>query len=143
MTLILTVRNRDSLEDGVAAEQRIDAGPAVLGRSRNCDWYLPDPDNVVSSRHCEVRREGDAWLLRDISTNGTFLNEAAERLAAEHRIAEGDVIRIGRYELVASFAVPEEKTAFTPPPAPPEAPPAPPPPAPEAAEAEPVPDNVT
>ena len=51
----------------------------VLGRSRNCDWYLPDPSNVVSSRHCEIRREGDAWLLKDISTNGTFLNERRRR----------------------------------------------------------------
>lgn len=139
MTLILTVRNKDALQEGVAGEQRIDADLAVLGRSRNCDWHLPDPGNVVSSRHCEVRREGDGWLIKDISTNGTYLNGAPERLAGEHRVAEGDVIRIGPYELIASFAAPDEKTAFTPAPA---AAPTPSP-APEPAQAEPVPDNVT
>jgi type VI secretion system protein len=147
MTLILTVRNSDILEEGVTGEQRLDTDLAVLGRSRNCDWYLPDPNNVVSSRHCELRREGDSWLIKDISTNGTFLNGAAERLADEHRLAAGDVIRIGPYELVASFAAPEEKTAFTPAPAPPPAPePAPAPeaaPAPPPVDAEPIPDNVT
>ena len=66
----------------------------------------PIPTNVISSRHCEIRRDGDAWLLKDISTNGTFLNDAAERLAEEHRIAEGDLIRIGHYEIVAASAKP-------------------------------------
>ena len=132
MTLILTVRNS---EHPRRRRHRRSSGSTaisiVIGRSRNCDWNLPDPNNVVSSRHCELRRDGDAWLLKDISTNGTFLNGAAERLADEHRLAEGDVIRIGPYELVASFAAPEAKTAFTPAPAPPAAPE--PMPAPEAA----------
>jgi type VI secretion system protein len=139
MTLILTVRNSEAVEDGMAAEQKIDADLAVLGRSRNCDWCLPDPNNVVSSRHAEIRREGNAWFVKDISTNGTFLNDAAERLADEHRIIEGDLIRIGHYELVASFAAPEEKTAFAPAPSPPIPTPAPEP----VSNPEPVPDNVT
>lgn len=115
MTLILTVRNSDVLEAGTDPSFSIDGDMVVIGRSRNCDWNLPDASNVVSSRHCEIRRDGDFWLLKDISTNGTFLNETAERLADEHRIAEGDLIRIGPYELVASFGEEEEaKTRFVP-----------------------------
>jgi len=157
MTLILTVRNADALEADMAAVFTVEADLVVLGRSRNCDWYLPDPGNVVSSRHCEVRRDGDAWLVRDTSTNGTYLNESADRLADEHRLAEGDLLRIGPYELVASFgeaktqfapapapqqpiAAPAQTAAAAPPPAPPE-PPAPQAPAPPAPEE--VPDNVT
>ena len=112
MTLILTVRNSEALEAGTEASYSVEGDMAVIGRSRNCDWNLPDASNVVSSRHCEIRRDGDSWLLKDISTNGTFLNDAAERLADEHRIAEGDLIRIGPYELVASFG--EAKTQFMP-----------------------------
>jgi type VI secretion system FHA domain protein len=164
MSLILTVRNAEALEAGAAGEHVVQGELIVIGRSRNCDWPLADPANAISSRHCEIRRDGDAWLVKDISTNGTFLNDAPERLAEEHRIAEGDLIRIGHYEIVAAFAeAGEEKTVFSPaapvgaapPPSEPAPPPvresepepgpapAPPPPpeAPEPPEA--VPDNVT
>ncbi len=153
MTLILTIRNSDALEAGIDPSYSIDGDMVVIGRSRNCDWNLPDANNVVSSRHCEIRRDGDSWLLKDISTNGTFLNEATERLADEHRIAEGDLVRIGPYEMVASFGEEEAKTQFVPsaaparPPAPtaaPEPAAAAPAPEPEPAADEPdVPDNVT
>src|SRR5690349_1895908 len=109
MTLILTVRNSEALAEGTAPAYTVDADHVVLGRSANCDWNLPDPSNVVSSRHCEIRRDGDSWLLRDLSTNGTYLNESADRLADEHRLADGDLIRIGPYELVATFAESEAK----------------------------------
>ena len=81
MTLTLTLRNAETAPEGVATSFTVAGDGALIGRSRNCDWNLPDPANVISSRHCEIRRDGDAWLIRDISTNGTFLNGAAERLA--------------------------------------------------------------
>ena len=103
MTLILTVRNSDALAGGHGpAIYRIDADLPCSAARAIATGTLPDPSNAISSRHCEIRREGEAWLLKDISTNGTFLNERAERIAGEHRIAEGDLIRIGHYELVAS-----------------------------------------
>jgi predicted component of type VI protein secretion system len=128
MTLILTVQNAGTLPGEPMPPFRADGETIVIGRSRNCDWHLPDPTNAISSRHCELRRDGEAWLLKDISTNGTYLNGAAERMTGEHRIAEGDHFRIGHYEIVASLG--EAKTMFA----------APAPPAAEPAE---VPDNVT
>jgi predicted component of type VI protein secretion system len=101
MILILTIRNADALQEGVAAQYMMDGPNAVIGRSRNCNWYLPDPRNAISSRHCEIRREGDTFLLKDISTNGTFVNDAPERIT-ERPIASGDLIRIGQYEVVVS-----------------------------------------
>lgn len=132
MILILTVRNAEALQEGMSA-QFVMAGPsAVLGRSRNCDWNLPDPENAISSRHAAIRRDGDAFVLKDISTNGTFLNDIAERLAAERRIEPGDLIRIGKYEILASFE--EEKRAEPAPTAEQTAPPS---------AAAPAPDNAT
>jgi type VI secretion system protein len=148
MSLILTVRVTGTQPGEPMEPYAVESDMIVVGRSRNCDWHLPDPTNAISSRHCELRRDGDAWYLKDISTNGTFLNDAAERLGAEHRLAEGDLIRIGHYEILASFGDP--KTVFAPVPAPEAAAPAPPPPAePVAAPPEPAPapaeppDNVT
>jgi predicted component of type VI protein secretion system len=109
MILILTVRNVEALQEGMAAQFVVEVPNVVLGRSRNCNWALPDPQNAISSRHAEIRRDGDSYLLKDISTNGTFVNESAERLAAERRIEPGDLIRIGKYEILASFE--QEKTA--------------------------------
>ena len=131
MILILTIRNAEALQEGMAAQYLVDAPAVVLGRSRNCNWPLPDPTNAISSRHCEIRRDGEAYWLKDISTNGTYVNDAAERLAQERRIEPGDRIRIGGYEILASFEAeaagePAEPAAeqTTPPPAEPAAPPA-------------------
>ena len=45
------------------------APATVLGRSRQCDVVINDPN--VSRRHAEVRREGDEYVLVDLdSTNG-------------------------------------------------------------------------
>jgi type VI secretion system protein len=106
MILILTVRNAEALQEGMAGQFAMEGPGAVLGRSRNCDWNLPDPENAISSRHAELRRDGDAYFLKDISTNGTYLNDSAERLAAERRLEAGDLIRIGKYEILASFEAP-------------------------------------
>jgi len=103
MSLTLTIRNTDKAPEGVATRFAVEGDAAVIGRSKNCDWHLPDPANVVSSRHAEIRRDGAGYVLRDISTNGTFLNAGADRMAGEHRLADGDVIRIGQYELVAAL----------------------------------------
>jgi type VI secretion system protein len=143
MTLILTVQNAGTLPGDPLPPYRVEGDMIVVGRSRNCDWTLADPTNAISSRHCEIRRDGDFWLLKDVSTNGTYLNGAAERLAGEHRLAEGDLLRIGHYEILASLG--EAQTVFVPTaeapaPAPPPAP-APVPEAPAVPEA--APDNVT
>jgi predicted component of type VI protein secretion system len=155
MMLILTIRNPEVLQDGIAPQYLMDGETAVIGRSRNCNWVLPDPRNAISSRHCEIRRAGDSFVLTDISTNGTFVNDATERMTAEHVLAAGDLIRIGQYEVTVSFeltaaAEPEPEPVapeheITIPPgsdAIPDAPPAPAEPA-TATPAAPVPDNVT
>lgn len=121
MTLTLSLRSPEAAPEGVTREFTVEGDVAVIGRSKNCDWNLPDPGNIVSSRHAEIRRDGDGWVLKDISTNGTFLNGAGERMAGEHVIADGDVFRIGQYDVVASLAA---KALVAPPPPEPEPPPA-------------------
>ncbi|MGA9761816.1 MAG: DUF3662 and FHA domain-containing protein [Gaiellaceae bacterium] len=68
----------------------------VLGRSRDCDVHIADPN--VSRRHAEVRSEGNGvYTLIDLgSTNGTELN--GKRVSHE-RLSEGDTIAIGAVEL--------------------------------------------
>ncbi len=129
MTLILTIRNQEAIKDGVVAIFAMSEDSAIVGRSKNNAWTLPDASNIVSSRHCEIRKQGDSYVLTDISTNGTFLNGAAQRMTEERVIKPDDAFKIGPYDIVATFG----DAAATVPPAAPEAAAEPaPPPAPEA-----------
>ena len=82
---------------GAAPELTLDRHGAIIGRSPTIDWTLPDPEKIVSSRHCEVDFRGNAYLLVDTSTNGTIVNGAP--LAGPHTLRDGDVIGIGRYQV--------------------------------------------
>jgi len=68
---------------------------AVLGRSRDCDVVVNDPN--VSRRHAEVRRDGPAWIVTDLgSTNGVKVNGRRVDQAA---LEPGDRITLGLTEL--------------------------------------------
>ena len=63
----------------------------VLGRSRDCDLTLDDPN--VSRRHAELRREGGTWVVSDLgSTNGVKVNG---RRVDDHPLTPGDEIVLG------------------------------------------------
>ncbi|TMJ97449.1 MAG: DUF2662 domain-containing protein [Actinobacteria bacterium] len=67
----------------------------VLGRSRDCDITLGDPN--VSRRHAEVRLDDGGYEIVDLnSTNGIEVNG---RRVDRARLAEGDVIVLGETEL--------------------------------------------
>lgn len=103
MTLILTIQDRETLDNGEPASLRLDRHGAMIGRSTHADWCLPDPRNHVSSRHCEISYRGGVYLLADRSTNGTFVNGSSERLVTPHVISDGDRLLIGAYEVVARY----------------------------------------
>jgi hypothetical protein len=65
---------------------------AVIGRSRDCDVVLEDPN--VSRHHAEVRPSGGSWIVNDLgSTNGIKVN--GRRVRGPESLKRGDVIEIG------------------------------------------------
>jgi hypothetical protein len=80
---------------------------AVLGRVRT--GAQPDvdlaligaaADPAISHHQCVFERDGDSWVVRDAdSSNGTWINDAIEPLAAgaTHVLADGDRILIGAW----------------------------------------------
>jgi FHA domain-containing protein len=74
----------------------IDKQRVVIGRSRECDIQIADPN--VSRRHAEVRREGAAFWLVDLgSTNGIDVNGRRQHRA---KLSDGDRLTVGTTELV-------------------------------------------
>ena len=67
-------------------------GGATLGRSRQCDVVLNDPN--VSRQHAEIRPRGGSWVLSELgSTNGSCLN--GRRIEGPEVIKPGDEIELG------------------------------------------------
>ena len=69
-------------------------GPAgaVLGRSRDADVVLDDPN--VSRHHAEVRPSGGSWIVNDLgSTNGIKVN--GRRIRGPESLKPGDEIELG------------------------------------------------
>ena len=82
--------------------KRLVVGPggATMGRSRQCDVTVDDPN--VSRQHAEVRPRGGSWVLNDLgSTNGSRLN--GHRVEGSEQLKPGDEIELGttvlRFEL--------------------------------------------
>ena len=74
--------------------RRLLVGPAgaTIGRSRQCDVVLDDPN--VSRQHAEIRPRGGSWVLTDLgSTNGCLLN--GRRIEGPEVIKPGDSIELG------------------------------------------------
>ena len=67
--------------------RRRDVDSIVLGREEGCGLVVAD--NKASRQHCTIERRGDKWVLKDHSTNGTYVT------------AEGDSeILLQREELI-------------------------------------------
>jgi hypothetical protein len=74
--------------------KRLMVGPAgaTLGRSRECDVVLSDPN--VSRKHAEIRPRGGSWVVSDLgSTNGVSVN--GRRINGPEVIKAGDEIELG------------------------------------------------
>ncbi len=68
---------------------------STLGRSRDCDVVIPDPN--ASRVHAEVRHIGLDYFLVDMgSTNGTEVNG---QLVKRHALADGDTIVVGTTQI--------------------------------------------
>lgn len=80
-------------------------GGGTIGRAADNDWVLPDPLRYVSSCHARVHFRQGKWLLEDLSTNGAYVNDATRPIGkhATHVLANGDLIRLGEYELLVAL----------------------------------------
>jgi predicted component of type VI protein secretion system len=76
--------------------QLLSAGGGVIGRSRDCDVTVDDPN--ISRHHAEVRPSGGSWIVRDLgSTNGVKVN--GRRIQGAQSLKPGDTVELGTSRL--------------------------------------------
>jgi type VI secretion system protein len=105
LRLRVVSEQRRSLAERGSAAFSVEGG--TIGRSADNDWVLPDPQRYVSAHHARVQFREGHFYLQDVSTNGVYVNDDMEPLAkrgsAGYRLANGDVLRIGEYHILAAL----------------------------------------
>jgi pSer/pThr/pTyr-binding forkhead associated (FHA) protein len=98
-------------------EQRIIAlGPErerlSIGRLTGCEVALTW-DSEVSRAHALLEQVGGAWTVEDRgSSNGTLVNAA--RITGPHVLRDGDIVRVGRTQLIFHAAGDDDLRRTTP-----------------------------
>ncbi|WLH12671.1 type VI secretion system-associated FHA domain protein TagH [Pseudomonas hefeiensis] len=110
MPLCLTITSYHKITPGQCSEKSMDQGVMAIGRNSDNDWVLPDPERLVSGKHCVIQYKDGRYYLTDNSTNGVELVKAGVRLhkGNSEPLQDGEVIRIGDYEIQArvDFSLP-------------------------------------
>ena len=101
MPLTLTIISSATPAPIPATTYVVDFGRAVIGRGQDNDWTLPDPEKVLSRRHCYIESQDGAYSLTDTSTHGVFINHSTRAVGKEQSILlkDGDIISLGRYDI--------------------------------------------
>ncbi len=90
----LTGNRRMTLGPAAAAQVSLRGTRMVIGRDPSADCPLDYP--MISWRHAEITREGNAMFVTDLgSRNGTYLNGV--RVTGRARLAPGAEIGLGSY----------------------------------------------
>lgn len=83
-------------DDRELTECAVGVHPVSIGRLPDNLLVIDNP--AVSGRHARVYKEGNHYVLEDLkSTNGTFVND---KPVARHTLLEGDIIVVGKHNLV-------------------------------------------
>ncbi|MDR2308833.1 MAG: type VI secretion system-associated FHA domain protein TagH [Paucimonas sp.] len=103
MALCLTITSYHKITPGQCPEKLLETGAISVGRAADNDWVLPDPERLVSSKHCVIQFKDGRYYLTDNSTNGVELVQAGIRLRRGNSepLMDGEIIRIGDYEIQA------------------------------------------
>jgi len=113
MALRLSIMGQAADAAGSRGRWTLAAAGGRIGRASDNDWVLTDPERYISAHHAEIEIRDGAWWIRDLSTNGTFINGSSRPLGPDgsHQVADGDRIRLGPIEVVAELLEDTELTS--------------------------------
>lgn len=124
LLLTLSVSTFKGVPSASPVSKEFSTNGGTVGRLPTNDLILSDARRVISGCHARIRFEDDGYVLDDVSTNGVFLNGAADPIGRGNsvRLTHGDMLKMGDYDLrvdiVATAGADEDP--FLPPPSRPE-----------------------
>jgi type VI secretion system FHA domain protein len=109
MTLRLSVVSEHGIHLGAQSTKAFGGHGGTIGRGTDNDWILPDPERYLSAKHARVDFRAGAYVLIDLSLNGTYVNGAEVPLGKhrDHILKDGDYVRVGGYDLYVSIDPPQ------------------------------------
>jgi type VI secretion system protein len=115
VALTLRVMSFQSQALGAQSAKTFGAEGGSIGRSQGNDWVLPDPEKFVSGLHAEISCRNGVYYLRDVSTNGTFVNGSPQPIGngREQPLEEGDRLQIGEYDISVSLVDQADQSLVT------------------------------
>ena len=96
-----------SYNDAPLAEPiTVEFGPTggTIGRATTCTLVLPDQQRAISRVHARVEFRAGDYLLCDLGSNPSVLNQRALGGTREARLTDGDRLLIGAYLLEVTLA---------------------------------------
>jgi len=98
------INSPSNVSVGQASHTFPDTG-GTLGRGNDNLWVLDDPNKYMSSVHAKIACIAEQYFLTDLSTNGTFVNGAAEPVGNGNQVtlSDGDRFTISDYEFIANI----------------------------------------
>lgn len=107
MTVTLHLKSTGTVL-GSALPVSMTGGSLTIGRGSENDLVLPDPERMISVRHCAIEDRDGSIVVIDFSTNGTFLNHNVVALGTVATpLNHGDILSIGQYELLVEISAAE------------------------------------
>lgn len=102
--------------EAIGSRHQFGPGGGAFGRSRKCDWVLPDQDRHLSSVHARIVYQNDTFILVDESTNGTFLEgqSAAIGRGKAVSLSAGMTLLAGPYQIRVESAESSPATSTNP-----------------------------
>lgn len=102
---ISVVKSPDEVQLSKVCQVFTERGGSI-GRGEGNTWVIDDPERFISSTHTQIIYDNGQYYLSDVSTNGTFLNGAAEPIGNGNRVLlnNGDNFSLGDYEFSVNIA---------------------------------------
>lgn len=112
MSLTLTITSYHRLSTHQEITKTVEQGDLTIGRAPENDWVLPDPQQVLSKRHCLIQYRDDKYYIKDTSTNGVFINQSPSPLGRGQTVHlnDSDEITLGDYEILVHISLPHEQS---------------------------------
>ncbi len=111
-TLLVTAPSRPQagglLQVSHGDQQRtvlFDGPPVMIGRGKDCTLRVDDPELRVSSMHVLIEHFDGRWFVKDVSRNGSWLEDAASAVRCQlPQSIRVELPARGRLSLGRSFA---------------------------------------